>query len=204
MRRLLTILGVGRARMERDLERELRYHLDRAVEDLKARGVSDAEARRQAALEFGSVPRVREDVLKKKAVDAARQKASALAAAMKTGDFDAAAKSAGLEVKTTDLITRGTPVADIGTSAEVDTAAFSLPQGGVSDAITTDNGAVIVKVVEKKAVTDQELAAGRQALKDELLEAQRNRFYAAYMTKVRDRLRDRIEVNTQTLAQLLG
>jgi peptidyl-prolyl cis-trans isomerase D len=148
--------------------------------------------------------RVREDVLKKKAVDAARQKAAALAAAMKTGDFEAAAKSAGLEVKTTDLITRGTPVADIGTSPEVDTAAFSLPQGGVSDAITTDNGAVIVKVVEKKAVTDQELAAGRQALKDELLEAQRNRFYSAYMTKVRDRLRDRIEVNTQTLAELLG
>jgi predicted permease len=62
MRRLLTVLGVGRARMERDLDRELRYHLDRTIEDLKARGVSDAEARRQAALEFGSVPRVQEDV----------------------------------------------------------------------------------------------------------------------------------------------
>jgi len=62
MRRLLTILGVGRARMERDLDRELRYHLDRTIEDLKARGVSDAEARRQAALEFGSVPQVQEDV----------------------------------------------------------------------------------------------------------------------------------------------
>ena len=58
MRRLLTILGVRRARMERDLDRELRYHLDRHIEDLRARGLDDEEARRQAALEFGSVPQV--------------------------------------------------------------------------------------------------------------------------------------------------
>jgi predicted permease len=62
MRRLLTALGVGRARMERDLARELQYYLDRRVEDLIGRGMREAEARRQAALEFGSVPRVQEDV----------------------------------------------------------------------------------------------------------------------------------------------
>jgi len=44
--------------MEEDLDRELRYHVDRRVEDLKARGMSEAEARRRVALEFGSVWRV--------------------------------------------------------------------------------------------------------------------------------------------------
>jgi predicted permease len=62
MRRLLTILGVGRARMERDLRRELQYHLERRVEDLIGRGVGEAEARRQEALECGSVVQVQEDV----------------------------------------------------------------------------------------------------------------------------------------------
>jgi hypothetical protein len=53
-------------------------------------------------------------------------------------------------------------------------------------------------------VTAEELAAGRQALKDEMLDGQRNRFYVAYMTKVRERLRDKIQINPETLAQLLG
>ena len=148
--------------------------------------------------------RVREDVLKTKAVDAAREKATALASQLKKGELEAAAKAAGLEVKTTELISRGAPVADIGVSPAVDAAAFALSTGEVSAPIVTDTGAVIVKVLEKKDVTAEELSAGRQALKDELLEAQRNRFYGAYMTKVRDRLRDRIEINAETLTQLLG
>ena len=148
--------------------------------------------------------RVREDVLKAKAVDAARQKAAALAAQLKGGQLEAAAKSAGLEVKTTELIPRDSPIPDVGISAEVDRAAFALDVGAVSEPITTDAGAVIVKVLDKQGVTDEELAKGRQAVRDELLDTQRNRFYGAYMTKVRDRVRDRIRINTETLAQLLG
>ena len=51
--------------------------------------------------------KVRDEVLKKKAIDVARQRAAAVDAQMKSGDFNAAAKAAGLEVKTTDLIARG-------------------------------------------------------------------------------------------------
>ena len=86
----------------------------------------------------------------------------------------------------------------------MDAAAFALPAGATSQAIVTDNGAVVVKVLEKKAVTTEELASGRQTLKDELLDAQRNRFYVSYMSKVRERLRDKIQINPETLAQLLG
>ena len=148
--------------------------------------------------------RVREDVLKKKAVDAARERATTLASGLKAGELEAAAKAAGLEVKTTELITRGAPIADAGVSPAIDAAAYALPEGGTSQAIVTDTGAVVVKVLEKKAVTNEELAAGRQATKNELLDAQRDRFYVAYMTKARERLRDKIQINTATLAQLLG
>lgn len=144
--------------------------------------------------------RVREDVLKQKAVDAARQMAASLAAQLKSGDFDAAAKSAGLDVKTTDLIARGAPIAEAGVSPAVDAIAFMLPAAGVSDPIVTDNGAVVVKVVEKKEVTPAELSAGRTQLRDELLNERRNRFYASYMTKARERMK--ININRQTLAQV--
>jgi predicted permease len=48
--------------MERDLDRELRYHVDRRVDDLIKDGLSELEARRQANLELGGVPQVQEAV----------------------------------------------------------------------------------------------------------------------------------------------
>ncbi len=145
--------------------------------------------------------RVKDEVLKKKAVDLARQRAATVAAQMKSGDFDAAAKAAGVEVKTTDFIARGAPIPDVGTSPAVDAAAFALAAGAVSDPIVTDNGAVIVKVLERKAPTAEELATGREALRTELLNERRNRFYAAYMTKARDRMK--VTINRELIAQLV-
>ena len=48
--------------MEQDLDRELRYHLERRAHDLIASGVSESEARRQAAIEFGGFAQVQEEV----------------------------------------------------------------------------------------------------------------------------------------------
>lgn len=145
--------------------------------------------------------RVREDVVKQKAIEAARQRAAALAPQMKSGDFEAAAKAAGLEVITTELVARGAPVGALGTSPAIDAAAFALPQGGVSDPIVTDNGAAIVKVVERKDPTPDELSKARDTTKTELVNERRNRFYAAYMTKARDRMK--ITINQGVLRQLL-
>jgi putative ABC transport system permease protein len=46
--------------LERDLDRELRYHIDRRVDDMMKKGLSETEARRQASIEFGGV--AQEDV----------------------------------------------------------------------------------------------------------------------------------------------
>ena len=62
MARLLNLVPWRRRRLEQDLDRELRYHVDRRIDDLRRSGVSDDEARRQVALEFGGALQVREDV----------------------------------------------------------------------------------------------------------------------------------------------
>ena len=62
MWKLLNLLPGRRRRMERELERELRYHIDRRTADLVSTGLSEPEARRQAAMEFGGVLQVQEDV----------------------------------------------------------------------------------------------------------------------------------------------
>lgn len=51
-----------RDRLERDLDRELRYHVERRVEDLTKSGLTDAEAQRQVGVELGGVPQVQDAV----------------------------------------------------------------------------------------------------------------------------------------------
>ena len=52
---------VRRGRAEDDLDDELRFHLDRAVEQHVARGLSVGEARRRARLAFGPIDAVKDD-----------------------------------------------------------------------------------------------------------------------------------------------
>jgi peptidyl-prolyl cis-trans isomerase D len=146
--------------------------------------------------------RVRDDVIKEKAADTARQRAAAVAGQLKTGNFEAAAKAAGLEVKTTEEITRGAPIGDAGVNPAIDAVAFTLPAGGVSEPIRTETGAVIVKVLERKDVTPAEISAGKAQVRDELVNERRSRFYQSYMNKAREKMR--INTNPATLAQAVA
>ena len=63
MGKIANLLGRRRrARMEEDLHRELRYHFDRRVEDMRAAGIAEGEARRRVAIEMGGIDQVQEDV----------------------------------------------------------------------------------------------------------------------------------------------
>lgn len=146
--------------------------------------------------------KVRDDVLKHKAIDAARQKAASVDADMKTGDYDKAAKSAGLEVKTTDLIARGAAIADVGVSPAIDDVAFSLAQGAVSDPIVTDNGAAIVKVIDRQEPAGSDLAKQQDSLRAEMLNDRKNKFFSAYMDKARQRMK--ITINRDAIAQIVA
>lgn len=146
---------------------------------------------------------VREDLASQKAADLATARATAIATDLKNAkDFAAAAKRAGLDVTTTELIARGTAIPDLGISEAVDEAAFALPQGGVSDAILTPSGTAIVRVVERVDVTDAEIAVGRDELRDELVNERRDRFFGAYMQKAKLTLR--INIRQDTLARVVG
>ena len=147
--------------------------------------------------------RVRDEVIKQKARDLSKQKAGEIAAKLKaSGDFDKAAKAAGFEAKTTDLIARGSPLPDLGAAPAVETAAFALPAGAVSDPIPTDNGTAIIKVIEKKEVTPSEWSTAKDKFREELLGDRRNRFFSAYMVKAKQRMK--IEVNRESLQRVVG
>jgi predicted permease len=52
---------VRRSRMEREMEAELRFHIEALAEDLMRRGVPREEALRRARIEFGGVERAKEE-----------------------------------------------------------------------------------------------------------------------------------------------
>jgi len=147
--------------------------------------------------------RVRDEVIKQKARDASKQKAAEIAAKLKSApDFEKAAKAAGLEAKTTELITRDSPIPDLGVAPAVEDAAFKMPQGAVSEAIPTDNGTAVIKVIEKKEVTADEWTGAKDRFREELLSDRRNRFFGSYMAKAKKNMK--IDVNRETLQRVIG
>jgi peptidyl-prolyl cis-trans isomerase D len=147
--------------------------------------------------------KVRTDVLREKAGKAASEKAASVAASVKSAsDFVAAAKKAGFEAKSSELVARGAALPDVGVSAPVEKAAFALPVGAVSDPIATADGATIVKVVERQDVKPAEMAASRESVRQDLVDERRTDFFTAYMVKARQRMK--IDLNREVLSSILG
>ncbi len=145
--------------------------------------------------------RVREDAISARARELAGERATELADAFRS-DFTAAARKAGLEVKKSELVTRGAVWPEIGISAALDQALFASGKGAVAGPVATDGGAVIARVVEHEEPTAEALATSRDALKQELLADRRSKFFSAYMLKARDRMR--IEVDQEAIRAIVG
>jgi peptidyl-prolyl cis-trans isomerase D len=147
--------------------------------------------------------RVRDEVVKQKARELSRQKAAEIAAKLKSApDFDKAAKAAGVEAKTTELIARDAPIPDLGVAPAVEEAAFKMSVGSTSDPIAVDTGAAVIKLIEKQVVTPADYALAKDKFREELLADRRNRFFGAYMLKAKQRMK--IEVNREQLQKAVS
>jgi peptidyl-prolyl cis-trans isomerase D len=147
--------------------------------------------------------RVKDDVVRVKAVDVAKARAAAMAKAVAAGaSFAAAAKAAGVEVKTTEMMARGTALPEIGINQQVEDIVFKLKTGETSGPISTDNAVVVARVKEKQDVKPEEMTTGKAALRDELRQQHMGQFFAAYMTKARAKMT--LTVNDAAMGVLLG
>lgn len=146
--------------------------------------------------------RVRDDVARLQAIEVAKTRAATLSQAAQRGSFAAAAKAAGVEMKATELITRGFALPDVGVNSAVDDAVFALQQGQVTSPISTPNAVVVAKVVERATTTPEAFAAEKTALTNELLQRRRQEFFASYMTKAKTKMT--ITFNDEALKVLLG
>jgi peptidyl-prolyl cis-trans isomerase D len=145
--------------------------------------------------------KVKDDVIRTKAVDVAKAKAATMAAAAKN-NFAAAAKAAGVDVKSTDFVTRTAALPEVGVSSVVDDAVFALKAGETTAPISTDNAVVVARVKERQDITPDEMAKARPNLRAELVNQRGSEFFGAYMNKAKDRLK--VTVNDDALRVILG
>ena len=78
----------------------------------------------------------------------------------------------------------------------------TLPVGGVSEPVTTNDGTVIVRVVERDEVTPAELQNGREPFREQLLTERRGRFFSSYMAKAKERMT--IEIRDDVVRRMLA
>ncbi len=95
------------------------------------------------------------------------------------------AEKYGLEYKTSNEHKRDQYLSIIGENATVDRLAFSLPLEEPSDAVEFEGGYVLIKVLDRKEVTSEDLEKDKESEKEEMLEAKRNKFFLSYMSKLR-------------------
>ena len=134
-------------------------------------------------------PRVRDDVIRRKAFVMAQERADAAAALLQDADdFTAAAEADDLVVNESGLIARGATVPGVGVNAQVEEVAFSLSAGETSDPILTGNSAVIVHVLERQDADPADLRANRERLRSEMILERQNQFFAAYMENAKTRI----------------
>ena len=147
--------------------------------------------------------RVREDVIRKKSLTLALERANEAAESLKSADdFVSAAETAEFVVGTSELVARGASFPQVGISSPVEAVAFAMDPGAVSDVIQAANSAAIVHLVEKEDASEDDLAPTEDTLRNELLFSRQNQFFNAYMENVKERID--IDIDLEVLDQALN
>jgi peptidyl-prolyl cis-trans isomerase D len=145
--------------------------------------------------------KVRDDVLRLKAIDLAKAKAEEVARAART-NFTGAAKAAGVDVKTTELITRGQALPEVGVNKAVEDAVFALKVNEATGPVTTDNAVVVARVKERTDINVADMASAREGIRGELLQRRRGEFFGAYMQRAQTKMK--IEYHEAAIKTVLG
>lgn len=156
----------------------------------------------------GSLEEVRDRVVtelkQRKADDLARTKAEDLAKRAKAGEkFAAAAKSLGVEAKTSDLIARNGTISGAASGKQL-SAAFNLKPGDVAPPLNLGSNWMVYAVVEKQEPSPADFDKQKKDLTDQVLQSKRELAFQAFRTALEARLRQegKLKIMPEKLASL--
>jgi peptidyl-prolyl cis-trans isomerase D len=145
------------------------------------------------------------DVRSEKAAQLATQKSNQAQELLKNGrDLAAAARAAGSEVLTTDLLTRGSTVPEYGSLASIENEMFSLPIGQPGTPSTVGGKTLAFVVKERQDINAEEMKKSMETVRGQLLQPKRDQYFAAYIQEARTNMEARgdIVINEAVVSQI--
>jgi peptidyl-prolyl cis-trans isomerase D len=141
----------------------------------------------------GSLEEVRDRVVtelkQQKSAELARTKAADLLKRVKAGEkFDAAAKTLGLESKTSDAIARNGSISGVASGKQL-SAAFQMKQGDVGGPLNLGANWVVYRIAEKQEPNPADFEKQRKDLLAQVLQSKRGLAFDAFRTALEARLK---------------
>src|SRR5258705_8738911 len=141
----------------------------------------------------GSLEEVRDKIVtelkQQKSALLARTKAEDLAKRVKAGEkFDSAAKSLGLEAKTSDLLARSGSISGAVSGKQI-AAAFQLKTGDVGSPLNVGANWFVYRVAEKEEPNPADFEKQKKELSDQVLQTKPSMAFDAFRTSLEARLK---------------
>ena len=144
------------------------------------------------------------DYRHEKSVDLARQRASDLTKRAQSGeDLSKAAKSLGLEVKTSDEVARDGSITGAGTVKQYP-GAFSLPVGKTGDPVFLGSDWVVYRVADHQQPNQADFDKQKKDIETQLLEAKRQLAFESFKSALEAQMRKegKLNYNADAMKQL--
>jgi len=148
--------------------------------------------------------RVLADYQNAQAVTLARSKADELGKLVAGGTaLDKAAKSLGLDVKTSDSFSRTGSIPDVGTGKQVSDA-FTMGVGQVSKPVQSGSNWLVYSVVSHELPNPDDIVKQSPDIQQTLLQTKQDAAFDAFRTALEDRLRSegKLNINADVLKRL--
>jgi peptidyl-prolyl cis-trans isomerase D len=139
-----------------------------------------------------------------KAAELAKSRAEELAKQVKAGqDLAKAAKSLGLEVKTSEPFSRTGSVPDLGGAQQLGPA-FALPVGQTSDAVSLGENWAVYRVLDRQIASQDDFAKQKNDIEQQLLDSRRTMAFEAFHTALDNRMKaeGKLKINADNLKRM--
>jgi peptidyl-prolyl cis-trans isomerase D len=106
------------------------------------------------------------------------------------------------ELQSTESFFRGSVLPEAGRSTAVQTRAFTLPPGELSEPLPSENGYVLVRVIEASGFSESEFAAQRPGFHEQIENEHRGRVWNSFVQNLTSRYD--VRVDWQAIRSLMG
>jgi len=119
-------------------------------------------------------------------------------------DLKRAAKELGATLKTSEFVPPSGQVPDIGSLTGPAAVAFSMKPGEISGPIPAGTNGVVLQLLEKQEPTDQEFAAQKDQIRDDLRRQKQENLFGLFLSNLRAQMEKsgKIKINQQEMKAL--